>query len=133
MAGVPRKPKPAAAPAAAAAPVVPENIAPTAPAVEPEIVAPAGAPFAPEQGVIKIEAGSIDSAYITVGSLAVSQIQPTGIAAGALVEVRVTREHADFAIDQVVEIPEADIEDALAAGWIDPHPDAVAYARSLEH
>lgn len=47
------------------------------------------------------------------------------------VPVRVISAHADFSIDQVVNIDAAQVDGAVAAGWADPHPDAVAYARSL--
>lgn len=46
-------------------------------------------------------------------------------------KVRVIAFHPDYAINAVPTLPEADADAAVAAGWADADPAAVAYAESL--
>lgn len=46
-------------------------------------------------------------------------------------KVRVIADHPDYAINDVPELPEADADAAVKAGWADADPAAVAYAESL--
>lgn len=47
-------------------------------------------------------------------------------------QVRVLRDCDIGVTDAVVELPEAEAATRAAAGQVDPHPDAVAYALSLQ-
>jgi hypothetical protein len=51
--------------------------------------------------------------------------------APAQVEVRLLQDSALGRVDDVVLVDAVSAEQLLAAGLADPHPDAVAYARSL--
>jgi hypothetical protein len=51
--------------------------------------------------------------------------------AGKLVEGRVLMTHLDHKADDVIALPTAEAEAAVAAGWLDTNADAVAFAKSL--
>lgn len=48
-----------------------------------------------------------------------------------LTEARVLISGKFGAVDQVVALNDADLAEAVALGEVDPHPDAVAYAKTL--
>lgn len=56
----------------------------------------------------------------------------SAVAADEPVEARVLVDGAYGKINDVVEIPAESIDSAVAAGEIDTHPDAVAYAKTLK-
>lgn len=47
-------------------------------------------------------------------------------------KARVIADHGDHKVNDVVKLDAADLKAAVAAGWADPHPSAVAYAESLD-
>lgn len=48
------------------------------------------------------------------------------------VKARVLMDGAYGRVDDVIEIPAAEVRQAEASGQVDTHPDAVAYAESLK-
>ena len=56
---------------------------------------------------------------------------PTPETGPALTKARVLVTGTFGVINQVVELPPHLLEQAVAAGQVDPHPDAVAYAATL--
>lgn len=50
----------------------------------------------------------------------------------ASVKARVLMDGAYGRVDDVIEIPAAEVRQAEASGQVDTHPDAVAYAESLK-
>ncbi len=60
-----------------------------------------------------------------------AELPPTEPENVALVEGRVLSATAGHAVDAVIELPAAEAEAAEKAGWLDTHPDAVAFAKSL--
>lgn len=56
---------------------------------------------------------------------------PEPVAALELISVRVLATGAFGRIDSVVALTPAEVAQGVAAGQVDPHPDAVAYAASL--
>jgi hypothetical protein len=57
---------------------------------------------------------------------------PAPLPAPELFKARVLATSAFGAIDEVVELPADALAQGVAAGHLDPHPDAVAYATSLK-
>jgi hypothetical protein len=56
---------------------------------------------------------------------------PPPAAEPALTEARVLIDCQHGKVDAVVALTDADLAEAVALGVLDPHPDAVAYAKSL--
>lgn len=48
------------------------------------------------------------------------------------VKARVLRDCEFGSVNDVVEVPDDQLENAIKSGCVDPHPDAVAYAESLQ-
>lgn len=57
---------------------------------------------------------------------------PEPVAAPERIKVRVLATGAFGLIDTVVSLTPAEVAQGVAAGQVDPHPDAVAYAASLK-
>lgn len=53
-------------------------------------------------------------------------------ASAAAVKARVLRDCEFGSANDVVEVPADQLEHAVESGCVDPHPDAVAYAESLQ-
>lgn len=49
----------------------------------------------------------------------------------AMVKARALRDSEFGRVDEVVEVPADQLERAVKSGCVDPHPEAVAYAESL--
>ena len=56
---------------------------------------------------------------------------PTPKAAADLVEVRVIAFNGEHPVNSVISLPADEAAAAVAGGWADDHPSAVAYAKSL--
>lgn len=57
---------------------------------------------------------------------------PDPVLSGETIKARVLRECQFGQVDQVADVPVEHIEIAVACGAVDAHPDAVAYAESLQ-